>query len=310
MASTLGNITANLDRASALSEEAAAQGAQIILFPELMPSGYSTNEQVWQSAEPADGVTAKWVIATSGRLRVYIGTSFIEAKGGHFINTFILGSPDGSEAGRIFKEHAETYIFHSQPGSRVIETQLGCIGVGICADNQYANHPRLLQQQNADLVLMPHAWSMPWRVSKVVSEADIQRQQEHGRGLAAYYARLLGIPAIFVNQVGPTAHLKGRGFVGGLMDSEDYAFSGLTTIADSDGTVLAQLGSDEGIAVADVTLDPARKSREAIPHYGQWATPGSISRDILFGIDGTMGKLWYSLNSQRGMLARLRATER
>src|SRR5205085_505755 len=47
------------------------------------------------------------------------------------------------------------------------------------------------------------------------------------------------------------------GLLGALMTPAQFRFLGLSTIADSDGTIAAQLGeSDEGIAVAEVALVP------------------------------------------------------
>ena len=50
-----GKIQQNLERANALVEQAAAQGARLILLPELTPNGFQMTEALWDGAEPFDG---------------------------------------------------------------------------------------------------------------------------------------------------------------------------------------------------------------------------------------------------------------
>ena len=75
-----------------------------------------------------------------------------------------------------------------------------------------------------------------------------------GTHLTSWYAAKLGIPTILANKVGrsykpPPNEIKGR-------------YPGLSAIVDSDGPVLQTMDVREGIGIADVTLDPHRKSRE------------------------------------------------
>ena len=84
------------------------------------------------------------------------GTSFLEAAGQDFYNTFVLVGPSGVEAGRIRKQTPAVYepwFFRGEVGSHVIRTPLGTIGVGICNDGHRSYLPSLLQRGGADLVL-------------------------------------------------------------------------------------------------------------------------------------------------------------
>src|ERR1700730_14701728 len=49
------DIDANLKRATAFAEQAVAQGAQLVLFPELMATGSYLSFDTWDSAEPSNG---------------------------------------------------------------------------------------------------------------------------------------------------------------------------------------------------------------------------------------------------------------
>lgn len=306
MDSQVGAVEENLAHAYQLVKVAVARGTQLVLFPELMPSGYTLAAKIWQGAEPADGPTAGWLREVAGLYGIYVGTSFIEAVGGHFFNTFVLASPDGKEVGRVRKEHAETYFFRGAKGTRhVIETEFGKVGVGVCGDNHYASLLPEMQREQVDLMLMPHAWPSPKQEKGSASAEDVQRQEGMAKEIAVLYQRYLGVPAVFVNRVGPAALDKGPGLVSRFMNSPNFHFAGLSTIVDSDGRIKAQLDSKEDVVVSEVVMDPALKTAPTPPAFGKWLFPGSfVTREIIFGLDGTIGKIWYSLNPERRRIAR------
>ena len=98
--------------------------------------------------------------ATARRLGIYLGAGAAETDGTDFFNVFTLAGPDGQIAGRAYKTNAEASIFRRGRAAHLIDTPAGRIGVGICADNQFAATLEIMHEQDADLVLMPHAW--PW----------------------------------------------------------------------------------------------------------------------------------------------------
>jgi N-carbamoylputrescine amidase len=102
----------------------------------------------------------------------------------------------------------EPWFFRGETGSHVIRTEIGVIGVGVCNDNHRSYLPTLLHDGGADIVLMPHCWPLPSSAGGAVSQADIDRWRRIQAGLAPLYARLLGVPAVFVNKVraGVAAH--------------------------------------------------------------------------------------------------------
>src|SRR5262249_58096381 len=72
-----------------------------------------------------------------------------------------------------------------------------------------------------------------------------------GTHLANWYAKKLGIPVAMVNKVGSASPPP--------PNEMNAFFPGRSAIVDSDGTVKRLMDDKEGIAVADVLLDPARK---------------------------------------------------
>jgi len=247
MVSADHDIDANLRRAAAFADAAAAKGAQLVVFPELMPTGSYLSYDSWDSAEPSEGKTVQWLKTTARRLRVWLGTSFLEADGEDFFDTFVLATPEGGIAGRVRKQipaGPEAYFIRGDIGPHVIETAIGRIGVGICAENYYCFAASQMLKQSADVVLMPHA------AADMTEGGGLPTVP--GTHLASWYAGKLGVPVVMVNKVGrsyrpPPNEIKGR-------------YPGLSAMVDSDGKVLQLMDGSEGIGIAEVHLDPRRKT--------------------------------------------------
>jgi N-carbamoylputrescine amidase len=203
-----------------------------------------------------------------------------------------------------FPAFSEPYFFRGQPSAHYIDTEIGRVGVGICNDNHMSAFARLLQTSQVDLLVMPHAWPLPVRTGKSISQADIDRQREVALGLAPLYARSFGIPAVMVNHCGPCASITPPGLIIRLLPPADfYRYPGLSVIADSDGSILAQAGSEEGFIVAQVTLDPPRKCAQPIPDFGGRVYSGSAGRDLV-KVDASLGRLSYTMSAVRRQKAR------
>lgn len=69
----------NLAHAETFVEQAAAQGAELVLLPELMPGGYLLTEDIWNTAERATGPSVAWLKQTAHRFGIFLGMSYAEA---------------------------------------------------------------------------------------------------------------------------------------------------------------------------------------------------------------------------------------
>ncbi|MBN1423094.1 carbon-nitrogen hydrolase family protein [Candidatus Fermentibacteria bacterium] len=172
-----GRIEANHARATAMVEEAARSGAELVVLPELFACGYVPNKVIWDYAEPLAGPTATWLRETSRRLGVYLGAGMTETDGADFFNAYLITAPDGEIAGHIRETMAEAYCFKRSKGSHIVDTAIGRIGIGICADNHYTRFAGLIQAGSVDLMLMPHAWPTPFKTSGFVSEGDVLKAE-------------------------------------------------------------------------------------------------------------------------------------
>ena len=119
--------------------------------------------------------------------------------------------------------------------------------------------------------------------------------------MAPLYARLLGIPAVFVNKAGAYASPAP---VRWLPGSTGLKFPGHGTIADSDGTVKAQMSDSEGVINASVALDPARKTRTAPRVYGRYVYPAGAAGELVL-LPAWLFARVYALSRERRRRARL-----
>lgn len=293
-----GRPAENLARAFTFAEKAAAQEAKLVLFPELMPSGYLTTEDLWQYAETLEGSSVRWLCDAARRLRIFLGFTFLEARGEDFFNTFVLAGPDGSFRGSVRKNppcSVEAYFFRSAADSHVIETEIGRIGVGICYENLLYDQICFLHEQKVDIVLSPAAAPRP----KPFMPGDVRRFETcliEGRRTLA---KTLGVPAIVANRAGPL-----NTPLPGPFPYLKSSFAGLSSIVAGDGLVQAELGDQEGMIVADVELGSGKTMPHAPKRYGKmWSTPVPWYA-FIWPMSQKMGEKHYQQNPRRAAIAR------
>jgi N-carbamoylputrescine amidase len=292
--SRLGDVEATLRHAEPMVARAAAAGAKLVVLPELFSTGYLPNRDLWPYVEGRSGPTARWLGELAHRFEIHLGGGFAAWSGTDAINVFGLSGPDGRIIGTARKGNAESYLFRRGHGLHVIETALGRIGVGICADCQSSRVLRIMQDRSVDLVLMPHASPTAAIARGAVTQADIESQRARTAELPVIYARSLGAPAVFVNQTGEMAPIPG--ILGRLMDPAVFRLQGGSRIVDSDGSVVGSLGDGEDVLVGEVVLDPARRTRLVPASYGGWLTPGNaILRNVVIPLDVAIGGASYRL---------------
>jgi len=83
MVSFNGRVAENLVRAGHWAQQAAQQGADLVLLPELFSIGYEINSNAWNSAEPQSGPTERWLAEIATENILYIG-SHLEHRGNDF----------------------------------------------------------------------------------------------------------------------------------------------------------------------------------------------------------------------------------
>ena len=161
-----GAKEANLGRAEARIGEAAREGAQVVLLPEVCDLGW-TDPSALDSAEPIpDGEPCRRLQAAARTYGVYVCAGLTEKADDGVYNSAVLISP----AGEVLLKHRklnELDIAHHlyAQGDRlgVVATPYGRVGVLICADATAAHYAllRAMGYMGADVVLLPSAWAVP-----------------------------------------------------------------------------------------------------------------------------------------------------
>ncbi|MBI5953295.1 MAG: carbon-nitrogen hydrolase family protein [Chloroflexi bacterium] len=300
-----GNISENLARATAMAKQAQEQGVQLILFPEFMPQGYRLTPDLWDAGEPFDGPTTRWLSETARTLGIYVGTSFLEASGGHFFNTFALADTSGKIAGAVCKRNPsmwEAYFFKGKHGAQYIDTDLGRIGVGICFDSHTYEVASAIFESNIDLMLMPHSYCTPTQPTRMTSQEDIDRLNNLPVRVAGMYNEWFGVPVVMCNKSGAWDSPVPNTILG---VPKDFRFSGHSIILDFDQTVRGKLGDEEAVLIGTVTLNPESKRRTTPAKYSRYIYPGQPGREIIRLMEW-QGSLRYTFNGlRRARAARL-----
>lgn len=290
---------ANLSGAEPRVVEAARRGAQLVLCPEFLAPGYVYDEAIWSNAERRGGPTEAWLSRLSHAHSLYLGASYLEAEGDDFYNTFALAAPDGSIAGRVRKESLpgfEGWYFRSSNESKIIETELGRLAIGICQDCHTATFFRRLRSEAPDLILMPHSAPL------LAAGADLARQSL--REIVPFYAHAFGVPVVLANK----ARTQSRTPVPGVPGLKvRFSFAGLSSVCSADALIIARLADNEGLALGDVLLNSAKKRRPELPTDPYWSNPppGSprLTAALYRGLE-KLGRHSYARNARRPLAAR------
>ncbi len=160
MASQPFHRDANLFRARAAIENAAADGADLLLLPEFFADGYTYDRRVAEAAETIDGDVVEWMHDRSTQTGCWIAGSIVEkSHRRRDFDTLVLVSPDGRTWS--YRKRALPFFenLYFRRGDRVgiFETELGRIGVMLCWD---MIHERLVREleDRIDLLLVCSAW--------------------------------------------------------------------------------------------------------------------------------------------------------
>jgi len=181
----------NIARAEQLVRKAAAQGAQVILLPELFETPYFCIEQdarhLGLAHTVADDPAVRHFSAVARELGVVLPISFFERAGPAYFNSIAILDADGSNLGVYRKSHIpngpgyqeKNYFSPGDTGFRVWNTRFARIGVGICWDQWFPETARVMALLGAELFFFPTAiGSEPPPAAPVNSREHWQRTQQ------------------------------------------------------------------------------------------------------------------------------------
>ncbi len=249
-----GQREENLKRSIEGIRKAAAQGANLILLPELHADPYfcqTEDTKYFDLAEPIPGPSTEHFGALAAELGIVLILSLFERRTpGLYHNTAVVLEADGHIAGRYRKMHIpddpgfyeKFYFTPGDLGFTPIDTSVGRLGVLICWDQWYPEAARLMALAGAELLLYPSA--IGWDPRDNVSEKA--RQLEAWITVQRAHAIANGLPLLASNRIGmepdPSQQTAG------------IHFWGKSFIASSQGELLAAAPTAEA-AVLVVELD-------------------------------------------------------
>lgn len=226
-----------LQRLDAACAQAHAQGAELLVTPEMFLTGYAIGaDRVAALAEPADGPLAQAVAAIAQRHGVAIVYGYPQAHpNGQPFNAAQAIAPDGTRLMAYRKTHLygdmdRVQFSAGDAASQVFEYKGWRLGLLICYDVEFPEAVRCLALQGADAVLVPTANMEPFdEVQRVLLPARALENR-----LFVAYANACGAEA-------------------------DLRYNGRSLVSGPDGAPLAQADPSTG-----ETLLWARLSRDAL----------------------------------------------
>lgn len=162
----IGNVEKNVAEACGLIAQAAENGADLVILPELFSTGYhldTIGPHILDLAEPIDGPSVRALQQAAREAKCYVvaGVALIREVGGVPYNSAVLIDREGNVAGSYDKVHLwalERFYFRAGASYPVFDTDFGRIGIIICYDLGFPEAARSLALQGADLVVCPSAW--------------------------------------------------------------------------------------------------------------------------------------------------------
>jgi len=249
----LSHVQANLEKHLALSKQAAQDGVDLLIFPELSLTGYVLQDLVPTVAcrpEPGDPVFAPLLEAS---LAIDLMVGFVDEDSRH---RFYIASAYLSQ-GRVLHVHHKVYLptyglfdegrfFAAGDCVRAFDTRFGRFGMLICEDFWHASPPYLLWLDGADVLLFQSA--SPGRGLNGEPKLESSAWVEHTNRAYA------GLFTVFV------AHANRSGFEDGLN------FWGGSTVFDPDGKLVVQAPYfEESLTPAEIDLNQLHRTRARMP---------------------------------------------
>lgn len=251
----LGDVRANLDKHLAYIDDAAKQGVDLLIFPELSLTGYVLQDLApTMATHPTpDDVVFSQLLAASRARNIDLMVGFVDEDSR---NRFYIAAAYLSQ-GQVRHIHHKVYLptyglfdegrfFAWGDAVRAFDTRFGRLGMLVCEDFWHASAPYLLWLDGADVMLFQSA--SPGRGLNASPQLESSRWVEHV--LQAY-------ASLFTTFI---AHSNKVGFEDGLN------FWGGAIAFDPNGEELAKGPYfEEALTLAQFDLNQLHRTRARLP---------------------------------------------
>jgi predicted amidohydrolase len=240
------DVVANLAAMQQLAESAAAQGAQLLVLPEVALQGYldfaldldsaegrAQADYVRRTAEPLDGPSVRAMVDVAAEHDLVIQLGMAEAgEDGLVFNTAVVVD-DSGVLGRHRKVHNqfEAPYYAEGAGFEPVATKVGVLGPAICYDMAFPETGRAHALRGAQILTLSTAWPM----------AGHERATD-------YYGLTMDLvcqAGAFFNQVVVACanHCESGAYSQGL------SYYGGSQVVGRDGCVISGLATEPGVLV-------------------------------------------------------------
>ncbi len=248
--------SANISKAEQLLREAASNGAQIILLPELFEGLYFCKDMdkkyfSWAS-QRENSLLIQHFSKLAKELGVVVLVSYFEKSGSDYFNSLVVIDSEGTVMDNYRKTHIpdgpgyeeKFYFKPGDTGFKVYKTSFGTIGVGICWDQWFCETARALTLMGAEIIFYPTA---------IGSEPEITIDScAHWQRVQMGHAATNTVPVVVANRYGKE-----------VGESCSLEFYGSSFITDYTGAKIAEASRDkEEVIYADLDLKEFAKQRE------------------------------------------------
>ena len=255
----------NLEKAEKKIREAATEGANIILLPELFEREYFCQQRrydFYHYAKPAEENEAVQMgVRLAKELGVVLPISFYEKEVNNLYNSIACIDADGTILGIYRKTHIpddhyyqeKFYFTPGDTGFRAFKTRYGTIGVGICWDQWFPETARGMALKGAELLFYPTAIG-----SEPILGCD---SMPHWRRCMMGHAACNLMPVIAANRIG-TETVEPCAENG--QQSSALTFYGSSFITDATGEVTEEMDRvSEGFILHTFDLDEIEEERRS-----------------------------------------------
>ncbi|MGN6721631.1 MAG: carbon-nitrogen hydrolase family protein [Marmoricola sp.] len=225
------SVEENLAALESAVAKAAAQGAQLLITPEMSASGYNVDDGYASSAESTDGPIEHRLAEAARQHGIALIYGYPEREGDALYNTAAVLGADGTEIARYRKTHlfGDFETKHFTPADDlVVQFDLNGIrcGVVVCYDVEFPEVVRAHAGAGTQLLLVPTALMLPF---DFVADSVVPVRAWENE-LCLVYADRCGTEG-------------------------DLTYVGRSCVIGSDGTELARAGRGEELLIADIDED-------------------------------------------------------
>lgn len=247
--SNSGTVEKNLEKSISAIHEAAANGADMVLFPEV---------QLTEFFPQYEGLDVKkYGVEKSSAIITALKNACREAKVYAVPNVYLLENNKYYDASLVIDRNGEIvgvqkmvhiaqakqfyeqdYYTPADDGFKVFDTEFGRIGIVVCFDRHYPESIRTESLMGADLILIPTANTKSEPLEMFEWEIRVQAFQN-------------STAIAMCNRVGTEA---------------DMDFAGESLVCDANGNLIFKADDRAQIIMAEIDLNEVKKIRSSRPY--------------------------------------------